>query len=387
MSQRGRGCCPGCKAEYLNRTKPPNCTMCGFALGGTYEPSKKKLKYSPRAVEVSESIYSVRTSTKDDRCFVTTDGTLWFCTVEGCKTTRSVKHNSSQLADFTCPHIDEVKSNCQQSSPVAVFKPDLERFVASESVKKSIKEIMNDGTSMEHLAMQVSDTVFCVYGPVTASNPLGFCHVRKSTESSQFICTGKDCRGFAAKGKQFKSKSMCIHTSILHACLISSLDTLATDINADSANLESDASVRNEENSRELTKRLSTLRLAEKSKALPYELSHDLLESILKRDARTLLGVGDGWPDCFIPNELIKCELCGSLLGNPCAHPGQAQNTSCYLLTELNPFKRVEIRVKFCSSPTCSAMHQASVEKLGKIITVKQMIYLLVNTVNFKELN
>jgi hypothetical protein len=100
-----------------------------------------------------------------------------------------------------------------------------------------------------------------------------------------------------------------------------------------------------------------------------------------------LLGVGDGWPDCFIPNELIKCELCGSLLGNPCAHPGQAQNTSCYLLTELNPFKRVEIRVKFCSSPTCSAMHQASVEKLGKIITVKQMIYLLVNTVNFKELN
>jgi hypothetical protein len=105
MSQRGRGCCPGCKAEYLNRTKPPNCTMCGFALGGTYEPSKKKLKYSPRAVEVSESIYSVRTSTKDDRCFVTTDGTLWFCTVEGCKTTRSVKHNSSQLADFTCPHI------------------------------------------------------------------------------------------------------------------------------------------------------------------------------------------------------------------------------------------------------------------------------------------
>ena len=36
MSQRGRacGCCPGCKAKYFNRTKPPNCNMCGFALGG-----------------------------------------------------------------------------------------------------------------------------------------------------------------------------------------------------------------------------------------------------------------------------------------------------------------------------------------------------------------
>ena len=34
MSQRPCGCCPGCKAEYFNRTKPPNCNMCGFAFGG-----------------------------------------------------------------------------------------------------------------------------------------------------------------------------------------------------------------------------------------------------------------------------------------------------------------------------------------------------------------
>ena len=83
MSQRGRGCCPSCKAEYFNRTKPPNCNMCGVALGETFEPSRKKMKYSPQAVEVkSGSIYSVKTSRKDDRCFVTTDGTLWFCSVE-----------------------------------------------------------------------------------------------------------------------------------------------------------------------------------------------------------------------------------------------------------------------------------------------------------------
>ena len=56
--------------------------------------------------------------------------------------------------------------------------------------------------------MQVSDTMYCVYGPITASNPLGYCHVRKNTDSSHFLCTGKDCRGFAGKGKQLKSKSM-----------------------------------------------------------------------------------------------------------------------------------------------------------------------------------
>ena len=33
MSQHGRGYCPGCKAEYFNRCKPPKCGMCGYALG------------------------------------------------------------------------------------------------------------------------------------------------------------------------------------------------------------------------------------------------------------------------------------------------------------------------------------------------------------------
>ena len=90
--------------------------------GGTFEPSRKKMKYSPQAVEVkSGSIYSVKTSRKDDRCFVTTDGTLWFCSVENCKLARSVQHNSSRLANFTCTHVDQVKSNYQQVSPVAVL--------------------------------------------------------------------------------------------------------------------------------------------------------------------------------------------------------------------------------------------------------------------------
>ncbi len=73
--------------------------MCGYALGGTFEPSTKKAKYSPQAVEVSDGIFSIKTSTRDDRCFVTTDGTMWFCSVEGCKIARSVSHQSSHLAE------------------------------------------------------------------------------------------------------------------------------------------------------------------------------------------------------------------------------------------------------------------------------------------------
>ena len=131
MSQRGRGSCPNCKAEYFNRSKPPQCGMCGYALGGTFEPSTKKAKYSPQAVEVSDGIFSVKTSTRDDRCFVTTDGTMWFCSVEGCKIARSVSRQSSRLADFSCRHIDEAKG-CKSPS-VAILKPNLENISKQSS--------------------------------------------------------------------------------------------------------------------------------------------------------------------------------------------------------------------------------------------------------------
>lgn len=150
MSQRGRGCCPNCAAQYYNRYKPSKCAMCGFALGGTFEPSVKKVKYSPGAVEIFKGIYSVKTSTRDDRCFVTTDGNIWFCSHESCKIARSVNHNSSRLADFSCGHIDEVKVG-NKSTPLAIFKPDLHKFVCSEALRNSIRDILNAAESTQPL--------------------------------------------------------------------------------------------------------------------------------------------------------------------------------------------------------------------------------------------
>ena len=103
------------------------------------------------------------------------------------------------------------------------------------------------------------------------------------------------------------------------------------------------------------------------SLAQPHTASKKGLDRPLCYYCCTLLGVDNGWPDCFSPDDEFNCVLCSSLLGDLRTHPGQAQNTPCYLITELNPFKKVQIKVKICSSPTCSAMHQASVEKLGKI--------------------
>ena len=360
MSQRGRGCCPNCKAQYYNRYKPSKCAMCGYALGGTFEPS---VKNSPGAVEIFKGIYSVKTSTRDDRCFVTTDSKMWFCSHENCKIARSVKHNSSRLTDFSCVHIDEVKLG-NKCTPLSLLKPELDKFVCSVALRNSIRDILNAAELTQNIAVQVSDMMFCVLGPISASNPLGYCHVRKNV-SSGFICTGKDCRGHSAKGKQVKTKSMCIHVAILLSCFVTNT---ASSTSASTSNvLEEEVPTTMPANSKEPEKRFATLSVAEKIKCLPYVLPHDLLQSIAQRDACTLLGSdGESWPDIFTP-DMKNCQLCGSLLGDTTIHPGQSASHSGYLITELNPFKQVKILVKFCSSRSCSAMHQASVEKLGKL--------------------
>ena len=373
MSQRGRGSCPNCKAEYFNRSKPPQCGMCGYALGGTFEPSTKKAKYSPQAVEVSDGIFSVKTSTRDDRCFVTTDGTMWFCSVEGCKIARSVSRQSSRLADFSCRHIDEAKG-CKSPS-VAILKPNLDKFVCSESLKSSMQTVLSAGACMQNFVIQVSDKMFCVLGQTSASNPLGYCHVRKGTnELNNYVCTGKDCRGFAAKGKQVRTKSMCMHIALLRSCFDTntSLDMAGATVDNEVISLTSEGESSagpmpvgsTDDLSEEITKRSSTLNLAEMVKVLPYVLPHELLQAIAKRDALTFLGAANGWPTNF-ESDLENCQLCGSKLGDSRIHPGQSRANTCYLLTELNPFKEVDIMVKICSSRACSAMHQASAEKLG----------------------
>jgi hypothetical protein len=113
--------------------------------------------------------------------------------------------------------------------------------------------------------------------------------------------------------------------------------------------------------SEEITKQSSTSNLAEIVKVLPYVLPHELLQAIANRDALTFLGSANGSPTNF-QSDLENCQLCGSKLGDLCIHPGQSRANTCYLLTELNPFKEVDIMVKICYT---SAMHQASAEKLG----------------------
>lgn len=78
--------------------------------------------------------------------------------------------------------------------------------------------------AQHHSVYELTDKSFAVFGPVKASNTLGFCHVRneKSTNpGSQFYFkyTGEDCNTYVSKRKQEKMRSIYIHLHTLFCSL------------------------------------------------------------------------------------------------------------------------------------------------------------------------
>ena len=78
------------------------------------EPATKKPKSCcPAAVVViateEMSIFSAKTSTHDDRCFVMKEGDMYFCSHKDCISVRATFVSSGRAASFNCKHSDECK--------------------------------------------------------------------------------------------------------------------------------------------------------------------------------------------------------------------------------------------------------------------------------------
>ena len=82
---------------------------------------------------------------------------MWFCSHEGCKIARSVKHNSSRVTNFSCVHIDEVKFG-NKCTPLSLLKPELDKFVCSVALQNLIRNILNTAERTQNIAVQVSLT-------------------------------------------------------------------------------------------------------------------------------------------------------------------------------------------------------------------------------------
>ena len=245
---------------------------------------------------------------------------------------------------------------------------------------------------------------FAVFGSPSASNPLGFCHVQKEARTkSGYTYTGKDCRSYASKAKGIAVKACCLHLHLPFASLrqFPSLDSCTSSESisvlviagpsqtpshtssssiaaaepscsssrptASASSSSSTATIHTPTTSASSCsatmhtnpvsssiQRQSTVTLAEKCRKLPYQIPRVLLRSIMTRDSCRLFGIEGAWPEFFCPEE-ENCALCGSSLGPVSNHPGQ-RSADSYLITELNPFTKIDIKVKTCTSKDCLAI-------------------------------
>ena len=429
MSKRGKGTCATCQQQYGNRNKPAYCS-CGAYLGGHFIPKKKKIISAPEVVQLVRNIYSAKTSSRNDRCLVMKEGQQWICLRANCLRDRAAFVSSGNADGFDCNHINLARKGAV-SKPTDIWTPtesDIESYEGGQSVQTELKRVVQGLTPPQPAVITVCEDRFVVFGLPTATNTLGYCHVRK--EEANLLCASKDCQGCVARCKSEKQKNICIH---LHLLLLynkvkkkifkqaedapypaeaefepeqlpedpgpssrlsvnqhQTTSTLTSELELNS-NGAAEMIFGQQENANcpsgvmesapapeqltddviSSTSRKSTLELISEKIKLPYEITKETHIMIDDFNAISHLGVplaGQvGWPSEFAPIE-EKCGRCESHLGPKRTHPGsRGENKGmAYLVTNMTPFRMITIYVRFCCNSNCKAMHQADTLKLGE---------------------
>ena len=251
-----------------------------------------------------------------------------------------------------------------------ILETDLKGYSCTDEIHQEIFITIREAENYTRApVIKLYENCYAVYGRATASNPLGFCHVKNMVDAGHFVCCGKDCHGIVSKAKHPSVKAICPHLHMLK-CALGSEKDLANiqeeqDVGSSTATLPVDVVpiVAQNERGTETISRRSSVNLS-LSRKIPYDVGKDILEHISIMDANCLLGLVDqAWPEEFVPNN-NQCELCNCVLSSAISHPGQKGRS--YLLTELNPFKDISIRVKICQNSECKAMHQPLPYDIGK---------------------
>ena len=370
-SQRGQGFCPQCKVTYFNRYKPECCKSCNFHIGGSYvsKAAKKPKLDAPSCVKLFTSencaFFSAKTPAKNSRCILLMDGSSKQCLNGKWKIARAAFVNSGREDLFSCEHSDQCES---AQSPLAIHNLTADlitSYPSDDPTKETLTQIMRNSTSFPSV-IYLSPSSYCVYGPPTSSNPVGFCHI--SISEGKIMCSSTDCKGYLSATKQQKQKKICVHIHVL-LCVLPSLSSTGTSSSPDchpstSADLPPD-----ENSSRTSTVNLNILN------TIPYVIPSTVLEQVTMQDSRSVVNHHDhpGWPSTFAPN-CDHCRLCGSALGEPRSHPGQKQGEMGYIITNVVPFTPVKILVKFCVNASCKAMHQVFPFEIGKLVLLLLLI-------------
>lgn len=387
MSKRGKGTCTMCRQQYANKYKPEYCP-CGAFLGGQYVPQKKKKMSAPEAVEIIRNVFSAKTSSRNDRCLVVREGEEWICLHGNCLKDRATFVSAGNAEGFACKHINLLKTGTV-AKPVDVWTPatlEIDSYDGGPTVQTRLKDVVQGLSPTQPAVITVCENRFVVYGPPTATNTMGYCHIRK--EEANLLCTSKDCKACVARCKSEKhlllmynkvtkkifnpqDESPANEQTAADPETSTSSSNTATNSGEGSFSSGASACTETEQSAeeQESKSRKSTLELISKRPPLPYQLTKQTHKMIDDFDAISHLGVpvvGQvGWPSEFAPDE-GNCGRCGSPLGPLRLHPGsKGENKGkAYLVTNMNPFQMISISVRFCTN--CKAMHQAETQELGE---------------------
>ena len=217
-SGRGQGACPNCSTTYSSTWKPSNCSKCGFELGGSAPVSKAQKMCCPSAVNICCWLYSIRTSSRDDRCLVYSENNLWICLHPDCKDVRAAYVSSDRAVDFTCQHIKQVSESVRVLHMYNLTAAKIAAYPC-DAVTKAMLHNISIPLGREAV-YKVSDRSYVVYGPPSATNTLGFCHVKVENAKKVGTAFHKcSCKGFVSKAKQEKSRALCVHLHVLFCSL------------------------------------------------------------------------------------------------------------------------------------------------------------------------
>ena len=152
----------------------------------------------------------------------------------------------------------------------------------------------------------------------------------------------------------------------------SSYSTAATSSTSNSGSSPSERNSTGSTSATSSVTRTSTVKLNLAS-WYPYHIPLNIINAARDCDCNTWKDTGGGWPKEFIPQDQ-NCRLCGTHLRPPRCHPGSQGKG--LLITNMNPFLEVNIKVKMCERVDCQAMQQPQVYDLGKVTCSSILEYL-----------
>ena len=199
-----------CKFLDANFWKPKNCPSCNFEIGGNYVPKPKKPKLiKPDCVHVGKNLFSVKTNTRGDRCFVVFDNETRFCEHEKCKARQAVTVASTEtsVAQFSWPHIEMVQKSEGLCNTKEMTSKMVSEYPCDDTTRKKLLSLLPNLNEMPAVVL-AGDGCYIVYGPPSSGSTMGYTHL--FVNSNTYKCTSKNCK---VQSIPFDHETTCVRNA------------------------------------------------------------------------------------------------------------------------------------------------------------------------------